>query len=346
MESETVGAEDEVDLDLDGMRLWLSEVFDPGLAVVTASRFARGSSSGAWRLEVSGPGVAHAAVLKAPTFPSPVHKRDACREARIMDALHRGGARVPAVLAVDEGSRAIGRPCFLMELVPGRSFSDAPPAGYYDDPEFRDAGVEGRRAIWESFHEGVAAVHRVDPATVPDARFGERGLADVLDYWHEALVDVVPAGAVPRQLAILDWLRSHLPPGADDDPALCIGDCRLVNGVVEGTELRGLVDFEVAYLGNPAADIAYSLLFDDLHREGASDPVSLPSHEETWERWSRATGRTVAHTDYWRAFAMTILCVTATRAMVQWGLAGEDVDSSNPLVPVWEAAIERARGAG
>ncbi len=40
-----------------------------------------------------------------------------------------------------------------------------------------------------------------------------------------------------------------------------------------------------------------------------------------------------------------ILCVTATRAMIQWGLAGPDVESVNPVIESWESTVERAANA-
>jgi hypothetical protein len=37
-----------------------------------------------------------------------------------------------------------------------------------------------------------------------------------------------------------------------------------------------------------------------------------------------------------------ILCITATRAMIQWNLESETIEGSNALVPAWEALVEEA----
>jgi len=37
-----------------------------------------------------------------------------------------------------------------------------------------------------------------------------------------------------------------------------------------------------------------------------------------------------------------VLVITASRALVQWGLAGPDLEASNPLVAAWEATVEQA----
>jgi aminoglycoside phosphotransferase (APT) family kinase protein len=332
---------------LDGSRItaWLAEVVDPSVSSVTITRLPGGHSSGAWRVDAAGRGDTLRMVLKAPETPSVVHGRDACREARILDALARLGAPVPAVVAVDTGTRAVGRPCFAMEFVDGRSLADSSPGSYHDDEWLRDAGVDGQRAVWDSFHDALAALHTVDARKVPAASHGPDGVADVLAYWREALLDAAPATEVPRQLAVLDWLRDNVPRGADDEPAVCIGDARLVNCLIIGTEVRALVDFEVAYVGNPAADIGYSLFIEGRQRGNVEHPLpGIPSPEATWARWARATGRRVDQRDYWTAFGATVLVVTATRAMIQWGLAGPSVESANPLVGAWEAAVELAAG--
>jgi aminoglycoside phosphotransferase (APT) family kinase protein len=332
----------EEQLDPERLRSWLADEVDPSVAAVTVRRMAAGHSSGAWRVDTTIAGQPRAMVLKAPGLPSVVHQRDAAREGLIVDALHRFGAPVPAVLAIDPGSQAVGRPCFVMELVDGRAVADTSPGGYHDDPDLQAAGAHAQGAVWESFHDALAALHSIDAREVPAARVGEGGTAAVLAYWREALLDEVPADAAPRQLALLDWLETNIPPGADDSPAVCLGDARLVNGLLSGTEIRALVDFEVAYVGNPAADVGYSLFFDGLHQRGADVPLALPSPEATWGRWSRATGRPLDHCEYWTAFGATILCVTASRAMVQWGLSTGSLESDNPVVADWESAAERA----
>jgi aminoglycoside phosphotransferase (APT) family kinase protein len=333
-------AADMGEIDTESLRAWLAESFDASVSSVTAQRLGGGHSSGAWRLDVSVAGDLRSMVLKAPAEPSVVFQRDVCREARIMDELHRAGAPVPAVLAIDTGTAAVGRPCFVMELIDGHSVADVSPGGYHDDAELREASSEAQRVLWDSFHDALAAMHAVDPTRVPSAALGRGTCEDVLAYWRRSLLDAVPTPAVPRQLNAIEWLIAHLPADADASPAVCLGDSRLVNGIIAAGRVRALVDFEVGYLGNPAADVGYSLLMEQLHRGNVDHPLALPSADDTWDRWSRATGRLVKDRAYWMAFGATILCVTATRAMIQWGLAGDDIESSNPVVAVWETLIE------
>ncbi len=325
----------------DRLLAWLSEVLDPVVTALTVHRLAGGHSSGAWRIDATTAAGPRRMVLKAPTEPSIVYAQDAVREARILDAVHRLGGPVPTVLAVDDGSGALGRAAFLMEHIDGRGVADASLAGPHDDVDLHTAGVDAQRGVWESFHDALAALHAVDATAVSDASLGDRGAADVLAHWRTALLDAAPAEAVPRHLAVLDWLGDHVPAGADEAPAVCLGDARLANGIVAGTEVLALVDFEVAYIGNPVADVGYHLFFDARHREQAERPLGLPSPHETWARWSAATGRSIADRDYWTAFGAMVLCITATRAMVQWNIPIESLESDNGLLFAWESTVER-----
>jgi aminoglycoside phosphotransferase (APT) family kinase protein len=328
--------------DLIRLQQWLTHTVDTSIADLRATRMGGGNSSGAWQLDfdtIKGPG---ALVLKTTPDSGLVFECQASREGRILQAGKRLGAPLPSVLAIGETDAAVGRPCFVMELVEGRTVPESTPASFHGDGWFRDADADVQQSVWWSFLDALAVLHSVDPATVP-ARHGNNGAAGFLDYWRRSLLDAAPADLVPRQLAVLDWLGDNLPNDADDRPALCMGDARLGNALIRGNRVRTLIDFEVAYVGNPAADVGYCLMHEAFTRLLTDRPASsLPSPQETWERWEHLTGRSVRHRDYWTAFGATVLCITGSRAMLQWGVPVEAVDTSNIVVQEWEALIARA----
>jgi aminoglycoside phosphotransferase (APT) family kinase protein len=184
-------------------------------------------------------------------------------------------------------------------------------------------------------------VHRVDLAALDGAYDGPRGAHDVLAYWRDALLAVADASLVPRHLAVFDWLRANIPASADGPPALCMGDARLVNAIVDGSDVAALVDFEVAYVGNPIGDVGYSLFLERSHGHTAPLP-GLPSEADTWARWSAATGRELVDLDYWMAFAATIIVVTASRAGVMWGPPDSFSEDRQGLLSLWESVVEQA----
>jgi aminoglycoside phosphotransferase (APT) family kinase protein len=301
-----------------------------------------GNSSGAWRLDLSASTGPRSLVLKAPNDGGLVFDCNAAREGRILDAARRVGAPVPAIAAIDETGEVLGQPCFVMEFVNARSVPESTPASFHGEGWFRDADDSAQRAVWWSFLDALGAVHEIDVDAVP-AKYGAGGVVDVLAYWRRSLLDAAPAHLVPRQLAVIDWLTAHVPADADAEPALCMGDSRLGNALLQGTEVRALVDFEVAYIGNPAADIGYCLMHEAFTRLLTDRPATgVPSVAETWDYWETITGRSVHQRDYWTAFGATVLCVTGTRAMLKWGMPVATIDNDNIVVAEWEALIERA----
>jgi aminoglycoside phosphotransferase (APT) family kinase protein len=328
--------------DTERLRAWLVDTVDPTITDLTASRIGGGNSSGAWRLDFRTATTPRSLVLKTTTDSGLVFDCLASREGRILQAARAAGAPVPLVIAIDPTDAAVGRPSFVMELVEGRTVPESTPASFHGDGWFRDSDADVQRTVWWSFLDALAALHSVQPASVP-AQYGDNGVIDVLDYWRRSLLDVAPAHLVPRQLAVLDWLRDNIPADGNDQPAVCMGDARLGNTVLQGNRVQVLVDFEVAYIGNPAADIGYCLMQEAFTRLLTDRPATgLPSPLETWARWEELTGRTVRHSDYWTAFGATILCITGTRAMLKWGVPVDTIDTSNIVVQQWEMLVERA----
>ncbi len=342
----TAATDEPTGLDTERLRTWLRAAVEPSLIAVDATRIGGGNSSGAWRLDLATPTSACAVALKAPNDGGLVYACDAAREARILAAAGKSGAPVPRVLAIDASGEILGMPCFVMEFVEGGGVPDDTPASFHGDGWFRDADVGTQRAVWWSFLDALGDLHAVDTQSVP-AQYETGGVAEVLGYWRRSLLDAAPAHRVPRQLAVIDWLTHHIPAGADDDRALCMGDARLGNALLNGTDVHTLVDFEVAYIGNPAADIGYCLMQESFTRLLTDRPAAgIPSAGETWAHWETKTGRTETDRDYWTAFGATILCVTATRAMLQWGMPVDTIDNDNLVVDQWERLIARAAASG
>ncbi|MDH6243999.1 phosphotransferase family protein [Mycobacterium sp. OTB74] len=321
---------------------WLIATVNPSIADLTVGRMGGGNSSGAWKLDFRTADGPANLVLKTTTESGLVFDCDASREGRIIKAAKQVGAPLPSIVAIDDTGAVLGQPCFVMELVDGRTVPESTPASFHGDGWFRDASAEVQQAVWWSFIDRLAQLHSVDTDSVP-AHYVESGVVDMLNYWRRSLLDAAPTELVPRQLAVIDWLATHIPDDANDKPALCMGDARLGNALLNGNEATTLVDFEVAYIGNPAADIGYCLMQESFTRLLTDRPATgLPSPEQTWDRWEQLTRRTTRDREYWTAFGATILCVTGTRAMLKWGVPVEAVESANIVVQEWEALIERA----
>src|SRR5436309_281277 len=82
--------------------------------------------------------------------------------------------------------------------------------------------------------------------------------------------------------------------------ALCWGDARLPNLIYRNDEVVGVLDWEMAFLGDPEADLGWWLFMHWATGEGYGFPPleGFPGREETIRRYEALTGRPVEHAFY------------------------------------------------
>lgn len=175
------------------------------------------------------------------------------REHRVMAALAATEVPVPRMRLMCHDESVIGTPFFVMDYVAGRIFAD---------PGLRACTPAERAAIYQDLARVLAALHRVDWRAVGLDGFGRpegylpRQVALWTRQWQAARVEDMPAMDMLAQ-----WLPQHLPP--DDEPA-CIahGDYRMGNVLIHPTEPRivAVLDWELATIGHPLADLGYTCL--------------------------------------------------------------------------------------
>jgi aminoglycoside phosphotransferase (APT) family kinase protein len=255
-------------------------------------------------------------VRRPPPGPLPPRAHDVLREHRILSALAPAGTvPVPRPIAACGDPSVLGAPFFVMEALPGDAIRfELPPA-------LAAAPPETRRALGLEVVDALAALHRTDPGAV--------GLGDLGP----------PSGYVPRQIRrwrgqleharvrpvpdlewAADWLEQHQPP-EPAQPRIVHGDYRLDNVIVSLTpppRLLGIVDWELATLGDPLADLGWLLAF---WRERGDDPPDLkimprvmeqagfPSRAELAARYAERRGLRLPDLTYYVVFAMWRMAV-------------------------------------
>lgn len=215
-----------------------------------------------------------------------------------------GHAPVPRPVAFCADPDVIGQPFAILEFVDGVPITDALPPAY-------GAGATGR--IGRSLIERLAAAHRVDPSPLLEQGFGRpEGFARrQIERWlgvrsMEAVRDL------PLIREIGAWLLDTLP--AEAAPAIIHCDFHLDNCLAsrEQPEVRAIIDWEMATLGDPLVDLGLCLFFwkrDPAARLGfsfiqaISNRPEAPDRHELAELWSRETGRDHRTLDWYMVFA-------------------------------------------
>ncbi|WP_110208705.1 phosphotransferase family protein [Nocardioides daejeonensis] len=229
---------------------------------------------------------------------------DMGREARVQRALAGTDVPVAQILLIDEGG-LVGRPCYVMEKVPGHIVrGDLPPA-YADTPD-------RRRAMAEAFVDVLADLHAVDYQAVglgdygrPDG-FLERQVRRWTGQWEKSRSHDVPEiDELARRLA------ASIP--VQQRSAIAHGDYRFDNVVFAPDEpgrINAVLDWELSTIGDPLADVGLLMLFWREPGEefpplipGVTNLPGFPTRAEILERYAARSGADLSVLDPYIAFA-------------------------------------------
>lgn len=194
--------------------------------------------------------------------------------------------------------------------------------------------------MWWSGVENLARIHTLDweglgLAFLGVPKGGTGPLDEQLDYYERFLQWT--RGEEPRPIldAALKWLKENR--FAPKRVTLCWGDSRLPNLIFRDDEVVGVLDWEMAFLGDPEADLGWWLFLDWHHSEGLGIPrlEGFPTSEETVRRYEELTGWKVENCLYHEvmaAFRFGVIMVSVGRAMKESGIPSStpDIGKDNP----------------
>jgi aminoglycoside phosphotransferase (APT) family kinase protein len=206
-------------------------------------------------------------------------------EFRAYAAFRDSGVPVPGALWLEEDARWLERPFFVMEEVRG---GEASPQALLAPPYASHLERIGERK-WSI----LAEIHRADPEAL--------GLFDVLPpvardacwsrelaHW-ERVIDEDELEPQPIARAAIRWLRGHPPPPAQK-LAVVHADYRTGNFLVSPDgEILAILDWEMAHLGDPLEDLAWSLNRTWCWARDGRAGGLLP-RERAIAVWERASG--------------------------------------------------------
>ena len=206
--------------------------------VVDLVRLSGGASRETWSFDAVGPGPDRRRLVLQRRRSGSTGDMDL--EARVLQAARAGGVPVPAVVAWAGDSEALGAPFTIVERVEGETIARK----ILRDDEY--AGARPRLAA--QLGRAAAALHRIDPATVPGL-----ALVDEVAQYRE----VLDASGQPHPAFELGfrWLAANRPDPMP--PAIVHGDFRLGNVIVGPDGLRAVIDWELAHVGEPLADLGW-----------------------------------------------------------------------------------------
>jgi aminoglycoside phosphotransferase (APT) family kinase protein len=255
----------------------------PGALSVEVEQFPSGHSNLTYLVRVreaegsGGPSESRELVLRRPPFGNRVRSaHDMGRENTILSALHPIWPKVPRPVAYTEDESVLGAPFYLMERVRGTILRKKLPAGFAPTPE-------KLAALARSSIETLVEIHSLDWEQTPLAKLGkpEGYVERQVNGWARRFEDA-KTEEIPSMGELATWLTKNLP--ARGSAALIHNDFKydnlvfdtdaLVDPTATHVPIRGVLDWEMATIGDPLMDLGTVLSY----WVEASDPAPFQTY--------------------------------------------------------------------
>jgi len=283
----------------------------PGAAPLEIEQFPNGHSNLVYLLR-SGRG--EYVLRRPPLGPVAPKAHDMAREYRVLKAVHPHFPEAPQVFVLCEDPGVLGGTFFLMERRRGIVIRDTAPAELAAIPEYP-------RVLSEAFVDCLARLHAIDikedglSSLGKPEGFVERQVRGWAERWTRAqtekLADIE---------SVIGWLHDRLPSSAE--ATLVHNDYKLDNVMIRpaGDGIEAVLDWEMATVGDPLADLGLTLCYWTWANVAAQDNGHAPavsittqpgwySRERLLQRYAERTGRDVAGVGYYEVLGVFKLAV-------------------------------------
>jgi aminoglycoside phosphotransferase (APT) family kinase protein len=290
--------------DVARMHQWLAPFINQDV-VPEVLQFRSGASNLTYLLQYPGLDLV---LRKPPVGTKAASAHDMKREFLIQSRLQPVYPLVPSMIAMCDDQSVMGSDFYVMERVVGDIFRREVPAGVTP----ADVSV-----MADSLINGLVQLHAVDATILDELNKGPGYVQRQVEGWSKryrnALTDDVPNGE-----KVMAWLEANRP----DDVASCVihGDWRIDNVVfnLEQARIVGVLDWELATVGDPLMDLGSSLAYwvdrDDepafaaLRRQPSHLP-GMPTREEFVQRYLQLSGRSCSDFTFYEVFGLFRLAV-------------------------------------
>ncbi len=258
-------------------------------------------------------GSAQWVLRRAPRHANSASAHDVLREFRILDGIKDASVAIAKPILACEDPAVFGSPFYVMERVDGVPIRSGVPAAWADVPQTHGLALE-------QHIDALVAIHAVDweACGLADLAHTENYLERQIGRWLRQLASY-GSRELPAAHTVARWLESHRPP--EQSPALFHGDYKLDNVLFAESappHLLAVVDWEMAGIGDPLVDLAWTLIFhpgpEGTTRLGtAREPVfaqeGLPGRDALVERYAFLSGRDISALHWYDVFARWKLAI-------------------------------------
>ncbi|ALE93695.1 aminoglycoside phosphotransferase [Arthrobacter alpinus] len=304
-------------------------------------RIGEGQSNVSFRIIRRG---ADVVLRRGPRPPLPPSTHDMIREAHLQQLLAPLGVPVPKILAVCADTHVLGVPFYVMDFLEGDVVTDRIPA-HLDSPA-------QRRESGEAVLDMLVRLHSVDTSHGEIAKVGRP--EGYLKRQVERFAGLWEMGAtreLPQVRALAQWLEANRP--QTQRTSLIHGDYRMGNLMFRShgaVRVQAVLDWEMATLGDPLADLGYL----SATWAQAGTPATLmelttvtsqpgyPTREQLAARYNEHFGLDLSALPWYQALALWKAAIFSEAIYTRWRQGeGGGHDGGQDVGAVLEEGVPR-----
>jgi len=291
-------------LDVAAVTAWLQDHVDGLTGTPEVHQFPGGASNLTYQLTWPD----RILILRRPPFGHKAKSaHDMGREVRVLTAL-AGHYPVPAVVGWCGDEAVAGGEFYVMEKLSGIILRDKLPKALGLD-------AAGTRGLCDAVLDQLVALHSLDIEACDLGHLG-KGTGYVqrqIEGWSRRYRAALTPGAADGE-AVMAWLAEHMP--EQSATTVLHGDFRFDNVVLDPddvTRVIGVLDWEMATLGDPLMDVGNSLAYwvqaDDepvmqMMRRQPTHAPGMRTRAEVWDFYQDKTGRQVDNPLYYEVYGL------------------------------------------
>lgn len=334
----------EATLDLTALNSYLKQ---PGASfgeIIICTRFTGGYSNLTYLLQTSDKEY----VLRMPPHGANIKSaHDMRREFRVLQALKPHYTKLPTPLLYCESADIIGEPFYVMEKLDGIILRA------HNAPKMNIA-PETFRDLSAALIDNLVALHALDLNTTgllhlgkPDG-YVQRQVEGWVKRYYAAETDKISS-----MDAVANWLQQQQPPA--QAPAFLHNDYKYDNVILNPdnlTEIVGVLDWEMATVGDPLMDLGASLAYwFEAGEEAVFKSYNLTwlpgnfSRREVIEHYAFKSGRDLSQISFYYAFGLFKNAVIAQQIYHRWKQGHSSDARFGALLPMIQLLGKKAADA-
>jgi len=227
---------------------------------------------------------------------------------------------VPAMIDINEDEEILGAPFMLMQKLDGMSASPFTPSAY--SPHEKKLGLQ----FWSILGDIARKDINDDFINQFENKNEDPCWKVELDKW----VNVIKEDSISIEPILEAGIRKlyESPPKEPHKKSLVHGDYRNGNFLFKENKITGILDWEMAHIGDPLEDLGWALS-PIWSWQDHETPAYLIGRQEALSLWESSSGLTIDNNDlkWWELFA----CV---KGMAIWISAGNEFKTGKNVDPI------------